>query len=146
MSKDGRTVEALLERLPWDSSVVVELYPALLDIGYWLLVHPDFPNLQTAYFLTYEAADGVKEIPAFTDGSTPLMARMNAETGWAVLYVDGRPLFERMLEIVETGKVELAINPGNPFGVRLNREILLSLKAIAADPTILNAVRRPRPE
>lgn len=126
-------VEQLLTRLRRDPTAVIELYPALLKISYWVLISPhSSDSLAEAQFLTYPCPDRIFELPAFTAADNPILIRLKRDTGAEVICFAAIPFLERMKDIVETGKTELAINPGTEHGIRINRAILLGLLAGSA--------------
>jgi SseB protein N-terminal domain len=121
-----------LAKLKVDPAAIVELYPALSKEDYLVLVRPgSAKELKSLEFLTYPAGGDIRELPIFTSEKHSLFDRLKKQSGAEVMLVPGVSLFKRMQEIVEDGKIELAINPGWEHGIRINRSILLSVIAVA---------------
>jgi hypothetical protein len=89
-------------------------------------------ELKSVEFLTYPSGGNIRELPIFTSEKYPLFDQLKSQSGAEVMPVAGLLLFKRMREIIEDGKLELAINPGWEHGIRVNRSILLSVIAVAA--------------
>jgi|SRR2546430_7776517 hypothetical protein len=126
-------VEQLLAKLKIDPTTIVELYPALSKENYLVFVRAgSTKELKSVEFLTYPSGGNIRELPIFTSEKYPLFDQLKSQSGAEVMPVAGLLLFKRMREIIEDGKLELAINPGWEHGIRVNRSILLSVIAVAA--------------
>jgi len=124
-------VELLLSQSRADPAVVVKLYPALSKQAYWVFVRTGSTgDLRTAEFLTYPSR-GCYELPVFTSEKFHLFNQFKSESGAEAIHADGAALFRRLEGVLETGKLELAINPGWEHGIRLNRTMLLSALAVS---------------
>jgi hypothetical protein len=118
-----------LARLKENPGTAVDLYAALPRASYWVLLEPGSEaQLSSASFLSYPSKD-VGELPVFTSDKLPLFFRLKEQSGAAAAQIDGVSLFKRLLDVIESGKLELAINPGSPDGIRLTRAMLLSALA-----------------
>jgi hypothetical protein len=114
-----------------DPTAVVELYPNLTKEIYSVLVRPSSgTELAVMEFLTYPSLGDVRELPAFTGDKWSLLKHLQQQSEAEIISVDGLSLFKRLLDVVKEREVELAINPGWEYGIRLTRPMLLS--AIAA--------------
>ena len=120
MNAASQQVEDLLARLRSDPAVVVDLYEAPPNANLNLLVQPDDVELANAPFLNHPATDGVAELPVFTSENQPLLDSLRVSNDCGILCAEGRAVFRRMLDVVETGALELALNPGIN-GIRIDR-------------------------
>jgi hypothetical protein len=85
-------------------------------------------------FLTYNTQDGIRELPLFTND----IFILNSLTKEALtVQVSGRPFWARLLDIIETGVCEVAVNPGQNHGIRLTKEIILGMIASYSPTQIL---------
>jgi hypothetical protein len=79
-------------------------------------------------FLTYPAEDRVRELPAFTSANRTLLSQLQHNCdGVACLEVRGEDMWPRMLDIIQTGHCEVAVDPGEQHGVRITREMILGM-------------------
>ena len=116
-----------LNNLRADPTVVIKLYKQLFEATFFSLVRQGTEtSLDTAQFLTYNATDNVRELPLFTDEKFVLN---NLSSEAIKIKFGGEPLWTRLLNDIETGKCEVAINPGQPHGIRLTKEMVLGIIA-----------------
>jgi hypothetical protein len=122
----------LLKDFRADPALVIQLYESLFFGRFWVLAQQPAEISQIA-FLTYPTVAGIQELPVFTAPDRPTLARLAAESGGTVVEVDGISLWSRLLEIVKTGEVEAAVDPGESYGVRLNLQMILSMIRVHGD-------------
>ena len=116
-----------LKALRSDPSRAVDLYGQLYHASFFAFVKSGSESTLDAHlFLTYPSSGDVRELPLFTlrdfvlDGFPEDALLIN---------INGPQLWLRLLEIVETGKCEAAVDPGQSHGIRLNREMILGMMA-----------------
>jgi hypothetical protein len=120
----------ILIRLQTDKSVVVYLYEQLFRSDYFALVDPNTTNdLYSFKFLTYDSHDGLRELPVFTKEEFILGLSNGAE----IHAIPGNLLWVRLLDIVESGKLEVAIDPGQSHGIRINNQMILGMISMYTD-------------
>ncbi len=117
-----------LKGLRADPTLVVDLYPQLFNAQFWVLVQQPSGPLEEAMFLTYPTKDGIQELPIFTESNHKLLAQLVSLAGDAeVLPVEGNRLWPRLLDVVKTKVCEAAVDPGDVYGIRLTREMILGM-------------------
>jgi SseB protein N-terminal domain len=124
MNKD---LVASLQALRRDPAVVGTLYQQLFEATLLVLVVDPAAEPRHMSFLTYPSADATRELPVFRCHGRVLLQRLLSESDAQAVAVNGRELWPRMLDIVETGACEVAIDAGEDHGIRINREILLGM-------------------
>ena len=116
-----------LRALKSDPGRAVDLYEQLYRESFFALVQSGSEaNLQSYLFLNYPTADGLRELPLFTKREFVLPGMPDEAL---LVQIDGPDLWRRMLDIVETRKLEAAVDPGQPHGIRLTREMILGMTA-----------------
>ena len=116
-----------LRALKSDPGRAVELYQQLYGESFFALVQAGSEaNLQSHLFLNYPTADGLRELPLFTKREF-VFPDMPAEA--FLVKINGPLLWPRLLDIVETRKIEAAVDPGQAHGIRLTREMILGMTA-----------------
>lgn len=123
----SETLTRTLQDLITDKTVVVRLYEEIFVSRFFTLIKTG-PNdrWDKVSFLAYETTDKISAIPLFTDESFIFGSYPDTATK---VEIWGQPLWEKLLTIVETGKCEIEIDPGQPHGIRLTKEILLGMIA-----------------
>lgn len=117
----------MLTGLRKDPTLVAQLYGQLFDAKYFSLVRKGTEHsLSATEFLTYNAKDGIKELPLFTADKF-IISNLPHQT--MAIQLGGRLFWTRLLDVVETGKCEVAIDPGQPHGIRLTKEMILGMIA-----------------
>src|SRR5258707_7240016 len=112
-----------LRALKSDPGRAVELYQQLYGASFFTLVQAGSEaNLQSHLFLNYPTADGLRELPLFTKREFALPSMPDEAL---LVEIHGPQLWPRLLDIVETRKIEAAVDPGQPHGIRLTREMIL---------------------
>jgi hypothetical protein len=116
---------ATLRALKTDSTQVIALYEQLFTGEFITLVaNPDQP-VPDLTFLTYPAHDGVQELPLFTAPDRPVISELRRRAPAAALKtIVGGQLWPRLLELVRP-ECQAAIDPGDPHGIRLSREMIV---------------------
>jgi hypothetical protein len=114
-----------LKALASDPSKAIDLYRQLYPATFITFVQRGSETTLEAHsFLTYATATDIRELPLFT-------LREYVLTGFPdealLVQMDGPHLWPRLLDVVETGKCEVAVDPGQPHGIRLNREMILGM-------------------
>ena len=119
---------AALRELRNDPALVTSLYEQLFHGCFWALVEEPVAELENMSFLTYPTEDGPRELPIFTDKSRALLLQFNAEIATAMIVTLGGPeMWQRLQEVVRNGECEVAVDPGEPHGIRVTREMLLGM-------------------
>lgn len=114
-----------LRALRSDPRRAVELYEQLYWESFFALVQAGSEtDLQSHLFFNYPTADGLRELPLFTKREFILQGLSDDALA---LQINGPQLRPRLLDIVETGKIEAAVDPGQPHGIRLTREMILCM-------------------
>lgn len=114
-----------LRTLRSDPSRAVVLYEQLFRASFFVLVKSGSEaHLESHLFLTYPTIDDIRELPVFTLRKFVLE---DLAVDAVLVQVDGPRLWFRMLDIVKTGECEVAIDPGQVHGIRLNREMILGM-------------------
>lgn len=116
-----------LEHLRDDPSAALAAYEQLYKARLFALVSDGMTTLPEMMFLSYPTLDGVREVPVFTSEGDPLMSKLQQESGATPIAIDGSTLWRRLLDIVQTGECEIAIDADEDYGIRLNREMVLSM-------------------
>lgn len=119
------TLTEILDKLRSDSTWVIQLYEALYNSTFFVLVRPGSQQqIELMEFLIYPTEDGIRELPIFTSSGF-LLDFQNVET--AIVEAEGRVLWPRLLEIIEPQISEVAVNPGQNHGIRLNNSMILGM-------------------
>ncbi len=115
----------ILIKLENDPTYFNRLYEALYFSDFITLVKPGTQNeIYLTEFLTYPTLDGIQELPLFTEDDFILNF---SSIQILILKVKGIELWPRLLNIIETEKYEVAINPGKSHGIRLNNSMILGM-------------------
>jgi len=116
-----------LRALKSDPGRAVVLYEQLYKEPFFALVESGSEaHLQSHLFLNYPTADGLRELPLFTKREFVLTGMPDEAL---LVQINGPDLWFRLLDIVETRKLEAAVDPGQPHGIRLTREMILGMTA-----------------
>jgi len=116
-----------LRALKSDPGRAVELYEQLYRESFFALVLAgSVGNLQSYLFLNYPTVDGLQELPLFTKREFVLPGMPDEAL---LVQIKGPDLWRRLLDVVETRKLEAAVDPGQPHGIRLTREMILGMTA-----------------
>jgi hypothetical protein len=117
----------VLKGLRSDPARVIDLYRLLYEASLLAFVQRGTESsLESHSFLTYPTPDATRELPLFTRREYVLD---DLASYASIVEVEGPRLWPRMLDIVETGKCEVAIDPGRSHGIRLTREMILGMTA-----------------
>jgi type III secretion system (T3SS) SseB-like protein len=116
-----------LEALRRDPAVVVTLYRQLFDAILIALVADANVSLREIAFLTYPTGDGIAEVPVFTNHERPLLRQLEKENGATRLEISGSELWPKLLDFVQSGECEIAVDPGEHHSIAINRELLLGI-------------------
>ncbi len=72
--------------------------------------------------------DGSRELPVFTGPDRPLIASCsNLAPVPQLATFQGEELWVRMLDFVKGRELQVAVDPGEPYGIRLRREMILGM-------------------
>ena len=125
------TLFETLRRLPAEPAQAVDLYGQLYRGEFYVFVRTGTDHtVEAMEFLTYDCRDQVRELPIFTTTAFAL----NLDAPAAVLIkLAGPVLWPRLLDIIETRACEAAVDPLQPHGIRLNREMILGMVNSSAD-------------
>jgi SseB protein N-terminal domain len=114
-----------LTALRGDPSRAIDLYRQLYQASFFALVkNGSEDRLESHLFLTYPTPDEILELPVFTLREFVLEGLPEEAL---LIEINGPRLWPRILEIVETGRCEVAVDPGQPHGIRLTREMILGM-------------------
>ena len=114
-----------LTSLRADPGRVVDLYQQLYQESFFALVQAGSEDsLQSHLFLNYPAVGEIRELPVFTKREFVLP---DLPDDALLIQIAGPQLWVRLLDIVETGKIEAAVDPGQPHGIRLTREMIFGM-------------------
>jgi hypothetical protein len=120
-----KTLLEILKGLPYDPSLAVELYKQLYESMFIALIDQGTENnINTMAFLTYPTEDGTRELQIFTDSSYVL--ELDKEKSCTV-EIPGHLLWPRLLQIIESEVCEVAVDPGQEHGIRLNKNMILGM-------------------
>jgi hypothetical protein len=114
-----------LQNIKADPSRVVVLYEQLAQAQFLALVRSGTQHdVGLMQFLTYPSRSDIHELPLFSrqEFVLPLEAPEAVQVS-----VPGNLLWPRLLNIIETGKCEAAVDPGQNHGIRLTREMVLGM-------------------
>jgi len=126
----NESVILVLKNLQKDSSYVVQLYEELYKAKFLTLARPGSEkDLESMEFLTYPTADKISELPIFT--SKEFLIDFSSVQPLAI-ELEGDKLWSKLLEIVETGNLEIAVDPGQNHGIRLTKEMILGMISMYA--------------
>ena len=116
-----------LNQLRTDPTVVIRLYGQLFEANFLTMVRKGTENsLEKMEFLTYDTIDGLRELPLFTSDKFVIN---NLSPDALTIKLGGQLFWTRLLDIIETGKCEVAINPRQTHSIRLTKEIILGMIA-----------------
>src|SRR5689334_20072889 len=106
----------------------VELYALLFSSRFWAFVTYTQANPQDPFFLIYESADGIRELPVFTR-SDPKLAGHFASLHVPPQTVEfaGPLLWPKLLEVLKHGTAQVEVDPGEAHGIRLTRPMILGM-------------------
>jgi SseB protein N-terminal domain len=103
----------------------IELYRQLHDASLIAIVQRGSESsVASMLFLTYETKDGVQELPLFTRQDYVLPKLLDDSVQ---VTLEGPVLWPRLLDIVQTGRCEAAVDLGQAHGIRLTREMVLGM-------------------
>jgi hypothetical protein len=126
----NETTIDILKKLKNDPTYAIQLYEELYSAKFLTLVRPDSErNLETMEFLTYPTVDEVAELPIFTSHDFVIDFPSMPTT---MVEVEGEKLWPRLLEVVKTGSLEVAVDPGQLHGIRLNNQMILGMISMYA--------------
>lgn len=74
----------------------------------------------------------MQELPAFTSEHDETLDQLQEQSQSQTICIEAKSLFTQLLDIL-TDELVLALNPGSPYGIRINRPILLGLQHILAN-------------
>jgi hypothetical protein len=113
-------------------SLVPQLYEQLFFGRFWALVEKR-TEISDMAFLTYRTADGIQELPVFTEPEHFTLAKLARESAASTVEIDGFSLWPRMLDIVKTKQTEAAEDPGNSYAIRLNLQMIFTMVRVHGD-------------
>jgi hypothetical protein len=115
----------ILKALPTDPVRIVDLYPQLYAASFLLPVQSGSEaKLSSALLLTYPAKDGIQVLPVFTTKDYLLP---NLPPNVTIITVSGSALWLRLYGIVKDDVCEVAVDPGQPHGIRVLSEMILGM-------------------
>jgi SseB protein N-terminal domain len=124
----NKQLQRTMQALKANPAFAVELYEFLFSSHFWALVTHPGENVDDPYFLIYESADGVRELPVFTAPDQPLVGRFaTLNPSPTSVEFDGRALWPRLLKVLEHSNAQVAVDPGEAHGIRLTRTMILGM-------------------
>jgi hypothetical protein len=124
-----------LQNIRADPSRVATLYEQLAQAQFLSLVRAGTQNdLALMQFLTYPTPDKVSELPLFT--RKEFVLPLDVPEAVPVV-IPGNALWLRLLDIIKTGVCEVAVDPGQPHGIRLTREMVLGMVNDYISPKVI---------
>ena len=108
-----------------DPTRVVVLYAQLYASRFFVQVQAGSEaDIRSALFLTYDTRDNIKELPIYTSLEAVLPG---VPSDAVTISVDGPTLWPRLLNVIQTGQCEAAVDPGAPHAIRVTREMILGM-------------------
>jgi hypothetical protein len=127
----NETLIQTLKNLRKDPTQVKVLYEQLYHSRFLALVRPGTEGqLHTLEFVTYSTEDRISELPIFTCDAFVLDL---APTQVTLVELSGKELWPTLLDIVNTGRIEAAVDPGQKHGIRLTKEMILGMISMYAE-------------
>ena len=123
--RDAEVVQ-LLRGLRDDPATVPQLYEALFFARLWVLAQEAAP-IESVGFLTYKARDGIVELPVFTSPERSGLRELASQSGAKPLEFDGLTLWPRLFEVVKPGQSQVAVDVGEPHGIRFRSDMILTM-------------------
>jgi SseB protein N-terminal domain len=121
----GKDLAAVLRQMKQNSAFALDVYRGLGVANLIALVRAGTEReVAGMEFLTYPAADGMRELPLFTSAQF-VIAFPGEDTVQAT--VTAADLWPRMVDLVENGVCEVAVDPGQDHGIRLRKEMVLGI-------------------
>lgn len=118
-------ITQILTGLKNDPTLVIQLYEALYHSDFIVLAQPDTQTkVDSMEFLTYSTEDGVNELPIFTEEKFILNF---SSMQHSIVTIKGVLLWPRLFQILKTSTFEVAVNPGQSHGIRLNNSMILGM-------------------
>ena len=115
----------ILQNLRSNPALVVNLYQKLFEHSYYAFVQTgSFVTCNTMKYLTYETADRIQELPLFTQEE---FIFENTPENASLIEISGLEFWQHLLTVIKTGECEAAIDPGQNHGIRLTKEMILSM-------------------
>jgi hypothetical protein len=112
----------ILVNLHSDPTLAIKLYEELYNSTFFALVRSSTQyKVELMEFVTYPTKDGIKELPIFT--SKELMLDFPDAQPY-IVEVNGKLLWPRLLDIIEPKISEVAVDPGQSHGIRLNNSMI----------------------
>lgn len=123
----SETLIQTLRELITDKTVVVRLYQEVFYSRFFTFIKGgEIDTWDNIFFCIYDTSDKITAIPLFTNEEFAF--DIYSENAVRV-EIWGQPFWEKLLTIVETGNCEIEIDPGQPHGIRINKEMLLGMVA-----------------
>ena len=117
-----------MRRLKADPAAAIELYSLLFQGTFTAIVQAGSDStLHAMNFLTYPAQDQITELPLFS--RTEFILGSLKIPGSVMVELAGPKFWQRMLDVAKNGRCEVALDPGQPHGIRLRREMILGMLA-----------------
>jgi type III secretion system (T3SS) SseB-like protein len=117
-----------LRALRSDPTRAVVLYEQLFRGRYWVLAQKPAEKLENMFFLTYPTRNEKRELPTFTAGNRELLSKLISQaTDAVVVEIEGSRMWPRMYDVVKEGNCFVAVDPGEQYGIRLTKEMILGM-------------------
>jgi hypothetical protein len=114
----------ILKNIQTDKRYVIQLEELYKAKFLTLIRAGSEKELASMEFLTYPTEDNIAELPIFTAKEFLLHF---ASIKSIMVELEGEKLWRRLLEIVQSGTLEVAIDPGQNHGIRINKEMILGM-------------------
>jgi len=106
----------------------VILYEPLFHGRFSALVSDSTAEIADLSFLTYPSTSAVQELPIFTSTDRRLIGELQQAVPTAqLLTLDGPALWPRILDAIQSGDSQAAVDPGEPHGIRLTQQMILGM-------------------
>lgn len=117
---------ATLTKMKTDVSVAVHLYEQLYKATLVAIVQSGTEeSLDKMAFLSYDTADGIRELPLFTSKATA--EELQPPPGSIFLDISGPLLWPRLLNGLISDSCQAAVDPMRGYGIRLTRAMVLGM-------------------
>ena len=118
-----------LHDLKTDATDATYLYELILQSQLYSIVRMGTENdIKKAEFLNYPSIDGVLELPLFTRLELALnFAKKFSSDDNIIFSYSCIPMWKQLYDLIKDSKCQVAIDPGENYGIRLNASMILGM-------------------